>query len=173
MNERQIELRRKIALIAHEIRKLRAVGPHFQIHHRSSVHAADGGCLAGEEVTAVYVLSGSKAYFVRFALSQRLLFDNLAKHLHVPRSASQIAASMRVDKFYTHHGKNIFGESLTRRFGSASIKEYVKRLRLALAMAFDEAKVSIDPASVLVSEPTTSNEVNYVLRATVDWQHCV
>jgi hypothetical protein len=170
MNEHSVELRRKIALIVHELKTLRSVGPRFRIIHRSGIHGALD-CVVGEEVAAVYLLSRSRAFFVNLALSQRLLFDNLAKHVHVPRSASQISASMRVEKFYTQHGKNIFGRSLTRRFGPTSTKEYVKRLRLALALAFDEAKISIDPASVLVSEPTTSNQVNYVLRAMIEWQH--
>lgn len=51
------------------------------------------------------------------------------------------------------------------------MKEYIKRLRRALKVAFDEAGMKLDPLAVLVSEPTEGKEVCYRLRAAVEWIH--
>lgn len=171
MNEYSVELQRKIDLSLHELTSLRAKGPCFRVVHRSSAFGSIG-CTVGEEVFRIYLLSRSRAYFARFPLSQRLLFDNFARHRPVPRSAAQIACSMRTEKFYVEHGKGAcLGRSMVRRFAPASIKEYIKRLRVSLAQLFEEAKLGADPCSVLNTVCTTSNEVLYVLRATVEWEH--
>ena len=79
---------------------------------------------------------------------------------------------MRADPFYLKHGVNAFPRNeLRRRISRSAIKEYIKRLRRALVIAFREAGLSFDPRRVVVSQPTVSNEVGYRLKATVDWFH--
>lgn len=170
MNRFSVELQRKIALSLHELKSLRAQGPRFRIIHRTKeIGSID--CIAGEEVSSVHLLHRSNAYFVRLPLSQRQLLDNLAKN-RLPRSAAQICSSMSTDKFYSEHGRSISpGKSMVRRFSHSSIKEYIRRLRLSLAQVFDEANLGVDPALVVASVKTTSNEVLYALHATVEWQH--
>ena len=105
-------------------------------------------------------------------LCLRILFDYLARRRQRPQSASQIVAGLRADAFSLKHGTNArLRTKLTRRFSHSAIKEYVKRLRQALQMAFEETGLKIDAAAVLKSEATVGNEVRYRLKATVEWIH--
>jgi hypothetical protein len=129
-------------------------------------------CAPGEEILIVYLVHRGKLYPLRLSRALRMLIDYLAKHSHLPQSASQIEAGMRADPFYMKHGTNaMLQNGLKRRISRSAIKEYVKRLRLALTFAFREAGLNLDPRWVAVSEPTVSNEVGYRLKVTVEWFH--
>jgi len=47
----------------------------------------------------------------------------------------------------------------------------MRRLRQAFRLAFEEAGLRIDPASVLVAEETVGNEIGYRLKAKCEWVH--
>jgi len=101
-----------------------------------------------------------------------MLIDYLAKHSHFSQSASQIEAGMRADPFYIRHGTNaMLHNGLKRRISRSAIKEYVKRLRLAIELTCKESGLSLDPRQVIASEPTVMNEVGYRLKGTVEWFH--
>jgi hypothetical protein len=101
-----------------------------------------------------------------------MLIDDLAKHRHFPQSASQIEAAMRADPFYAKHGTNaMFHNGLKRAISRSAVREYIKRLRQALELAFEEAALDLDPRHVIVSERTVTNEVGYRLKATCGWLH--
>jgi hypothetical protein len=130
-------------------------------------------CAPGEEIAIVYLVYRSKFYPLRLSLALRMLIDYLAKHSHFPQSASQIEAGMRADPFYVKHGTNaMLPTGLKRRISRSAVKEYVKRLRLALELAFRDVGLNLDPRQVIVSEPTVMNEVGYRLKASVEWFHC-
>lgn len=151
-------------------KRLAALGPHFRVLHRFRQTGAN--CLPGEEVAWVLLVYRSRQIVLRLPRSLLLLFDYLARNHHFPQSASQIVAGLRTDPFYVKHASNVrTGTKQTRRFSHGAIKEYIKRLRRALQIAFDEAGLKLDPYSVLISEPTEGNEVRYRLRATVEWIH--
>jgi hypothetical protein len=63
------------------------------------------------------------------------------------------------------------GVASTRKISRSAIKEYVKRIRRALALAFSEAGLHLDSSRVLVSKTTMGNEVHYQLRARIEWAH--
>jgi len=160
----------KVDLLLAEISHLRSAGPHFRITHRFRLPGSD--CLPGEEVFAVFLIYHGREFQLRLSLAQRLLFDYLARHSRLAQSASQIEFGTRADEFYRQHGKNArSGRALTRRIPRSAIREHIKRLRQALALAFREAHLLLDPQRVLVVKQTHSNEVGYQLRATCRWTH--
>ncbi len=160
----------KIDLLMAELRLLRSSGPHFRILHRFREPGTD--CAPGEEIVAVFLVFRGRAMFVPLSLALRLFFDFLARHSHLPQSAAQIAAAVRVDPFCRKHGTNApSGATLTRKMSRSSIKEFVKRVRQALALVFLEAGLAIDPNTVLRSENTVTNEVGYRIQASFEWAH--
>jgi hypothetical protein len=161
----------EVDLVLAELSQFVSAGPHFKIVHRFREPGIDG-CAPGEEVAAVYLIYRAREVFVRLPLALRMLFDYLARHRHLPQSASQIEAGMKSNLFYIEHGGNApTSADLKRKITRSAIKEYVKRVRRALTMAFDEASMDFDSFKVLVSEETVGNEVVYRLKATVEWDH--
>jgi hypothetical protein len=159
-----------VDLLLAELRALKSQGPHLRIMHR--FREPGMLCAPGEEIVIVYIVRRGWLYPLRLSLALRMLIDYLAKHSHFPQSASQIEAGMRADPFYIKHGANaMLHNGLKRRISRSAIKEYVKRLRLALELTFREAGLSIDPRHTIVSAPTVTNEVGYRLKATAEWFH--
>lgn len=155
-----------------ELRRLSAADLHFKIWHRFRAPGTE--CAPGEEVAAVAVSFGSRQreFHLPLSLALRLVFDLLARHRHVPLSASQIAASFRSDAFYRKHGCNALKNgTLIRRVSRSSVRVYIDRICRALALSFEEAHLRIDPREVLVSQETVTNEVGYRLRGTFEWVH--
>jgi hypothetical protein len=159
-----------IDLLLAELRLLRSQGPHLRIVHRFR----DPGmvCAPGEEVAVAYLVHRGKLYPLRLSLALRMLVDYLAKHSHFPQSASQIEAGMRADPFYVKHGTNtMLHNALRRKISRSAIKEYIKRLRVAVDLALREAGLRLHAKQVIISERTVMNEVGYRLKATVGYLH--
>lgn len=161
----------KVDLLVAEIAHLRTAGPHFRIVHRFRMPGITG-CLAGEEIAAVFLVNRGFEYQLRLSLAQRILFDFLARHSRLAQSARQIELGIRADDFYTLHAKNANRRTvLSRRIPRSSIKEHMRRLLQALGWAFQEAGIGMDPQKVLIAEDTAGNEVGYKLKATCSWTH--
>jgi hypothetical protein len=160
----------KIDLVLLELSVLRESGPHFHILHRFREYGTL--CHPGEEITAIFLRHRGKVACLRLPLALRLLFEFLARHRHIPQSAVQIVGGMRNDLFFRRHGANAKTDVKQTRFMSRSaIKEYVKRIRRCLQLAFREVGLTVRPDEVLLSVRTVGNEVLYRLKATADWQH--
>lgn len=153
-----------------ELRQLQSAGLHFKIVHRFRAQGTE--CAPGEEVAAVYLVHRGREFQVPLSLTLRLVFDFLARHTRLAECASQIEACFRADPFYIRHGANVEnGRKLRRRVARSAVKVYVQRIRRALALAFREANLWVDPSKVLVSQETVMNEVGYRLRGTFQWLH--
>jgi len=163
---------RKAEVLLLELAQLSQVGPSLEIIHNYQVQGVSGQCHPGEEVSRVLLACRGRHTIVPLPLALRLVVDYLARYRHIPQSATQIAAGMRISEFYLRHGMNS-GELSRRKISRSAIKEYVKRIRKALAIAFRDAQLGLDPTQVLVSEDTVSNETTYRLRAAVTWHHCI
>jgi hypothetical protein len=160
----------KVDLLAAEIAHLRTAGPHFRIVHRFRSPGVIG-CEIGEEAAAVFLVHRGREYQLRISLSQRLVFDFLARHSRLAQSTRQIEMGLNAE-FYTHHGMNAGGRvPVTRRIPRSSIKEHIRRLHQAFGWAFHEAGVAIDPRSVLIVQHTAGNEVVYRLKSTSTVTH--
>lgn len=162
----------KAEVLLLELAQLNQRGPSLEVIHNYRIKGIADCCLPGEEVSRVILAHRGRHYIVPLPLALRLVTDYLARYRHISQSATQIAAGMRVSEFYRRHGMNS-GESSRLRISRSTVKEYVKRIRHALAKAFCEAELHLNPAQVLVSEATVSNETTYRLRATVNWHHCM
>lgn len=165
----------ELRIIAHkaetallELADLFQNGPVLKITHRFWKPGTE--CLCGEEVWAAFLVCHGREFRLPLSLALRLLLNYLAENRHVPQSATQITAGTRCSPFYAKHGANS-GVILRRKVTRSAIKEYVKRLRLAFTVAFQEAGLNLDSRRVLISQRTMGNEVQYQLRATIQWAH--
>lgn len=170
MSDKFTPLIEELNLLAAELRELEQVGPHFVIFHR--FHVEGTICMPGEEVIKVSLVHRGREFPLRLSLALLLLFNYFAEHRRFAQSARQIQSGISTGAFYRNHGANAKSrKGRARRFNRASIKEYVKRLRSMLVVAFSEAGLMLDPNSVLRSEETENNQVNYRLRASIEWIH--
>ena len=170
MNDEFSEVIEKIDLLLAERRELSAMGPHFRIVHRFREPGTD--CAPGEEIAAVFLVHRGRESLVPLSTALLLLFEHLARHSRFPQSASQIAASMSADPFFKKHGANASTQDrLTRKISRSSIKEYVKRIRIALKRSFTDAQSQLESERALLSEERSSNEVGYRLKGTFEWIH--
>jgi hypothetical protein len=142
---------------------------HLRILHRFSEEGTLF-CSPGEEIWAVVLVTQDKEIPLKLGLALRLVADYLARTRHIPQSATQIAAGLRYSAFHLKHGHR-GGISQRRKISRSFVREYVKRLRQALEIAFLEAGVAIDARRILLSHATTGTEILYQLKAVIEWVH--
>lgn len=169
-SDRFVPFFRTIDLVLAEQRELAVGGPHLTIWHRFQVPGM--ACAPGEEIWMISLDGPRRHVPLKLSLAVRILTDYLARHRHIPQSASQIEAGIRSDPFYTKHGSTVRASTRqTRMICRSLLKVYVPRFRNALENASIDAGLVLDPDLVLISEPTDGNEVLYRLKARVDWHH--
>lgn len=170
MNAKLAPIMKKVDLMLLEHRQLKSGRLQFTILHSFRVPGTE--CAPGEIVGAVYLMYRGRKFRIPVSSTLLVLFDFLAKNASLSLNASQIAARFLADDFYSRHGANVASRGqLRRRVARSAVKVYVIRIRKALATAFREAGLRIDPRTVLVSEETTMNEVDYRLRGTFNFLH--
>ena len=161
---------RGVKLLAAERAELSKSGPRFLIIHW--FWQPETLCTPGEAIAEIRLLHRTKETCVPLSLRLMLLFDYLARHKYLGQNAAQIAAGLSTDPFTRQHGAYARATaSLAKRMSRTAVKQQVMRLRAGFQQAFRKAGLSLDPERVLVSEPTTTNEVRYRLRASVIWEH--
>ena len=159
-----------VDLLLAELARLASRGPHFLIVHRFRRLGTD--CNSGEEVAGIWLMHRGRRFTLRLSTAPAILFDYLARYRWLPQSATQIETGMRDDRFCARHAANTtMAGRKRRRVSRIAVKQYVKRIREALRMTLAEAGITLNPSDILVSEPTTTNEVRYRLRATFHWSH--
>lgn len=156
-------------LILFELARVVHDGPGISIVHRYRFHVDGAQCQAGEEIARIVASYQGRQAILPLSLATRLFFDYLARTKHTPQSAVQIVGHMRLHPFYMLHGMNC-GIPSTRKISRTSVKQYSKRIREALGIAFDEISLPLDPQVVLVTQ-LAGNEARYVLKASVEWIH--
>jgi hypothetical protein len=142
-----------------------------EIFDQATGQAVNARCYLTDAASKFWAPAGVPR--LRLSLATRLLFDYIAHRRRLPQSAKQIQVGITSGAFYSNHGANAkSGKKQTRQFSHRSIKEYIRRIRRSLAVAFREAGLKFDPSAVLKSEETEgSRAVNYQLRASVEWIH--
>jgi hypothetical protein len=157
-----------LAFLAHSTMRTR--GPHLKIVH--NYHLLGSDCLPGEQIAALYLTAGFRDLFVRVSCTSLLLVNYLAHNLHTPQTAAQITAGINSNPFYKRHGTNAGTNGrFARAISYSCVKEYVRRIRIALGRVLREGNVRLDPVNVLHAEKTSSNTVTYRLHASVEWIH--
>lgn len=169
-NDELMTIIEEVEVLVAELREFNSAGPHFRILHR--FHTPGSNCAPGEEVAGIYLVHRGREYILKLPLALRLLFDFLARHTHLPQSATQIQAGIRADRFYTQHATAAVGNNkFTRSIPRSYVRVYIERLRSALENAFREAGLLMDARAVLLSHETVMNEVGYRLKANYEWVH--
>ena len=154
----------EVDLLLAEAARMQARGPHLIIIHRWQ--ELDGHCLPGEEIAAARVMFRGREFDLDLGLGPLILLDYLARFRWLPQRASQVAAALNADTFCLQHGANApRSRKQTRKFTHGAVKVYAGRIRNAMAVAFEEAGITLDPFVVLASEP------GYRLNASVEWIH--
>jgi len=170
MGDEFISVVQKVDLVIAETAEFAQSGPRFRIVHR--FWQPGTLCTPGEEIAAVFLVYHSREYTLRLSQAQRLFFDYLAHHSRYPQSATQIEAGIRSNLFYMKHASRVpLNDKLVRRIPRSAVRVYIPRLRAALADAFKDAGLQIDPCAFVISRKTTTKEVGYQLRATFEWIH--
>jgi hypothetical protein len=161
---------RGVKLLAAERAELSKSGPRFLVFHR--FWQPETLCTPGEVIAEIRFLHRRREVPVRLSLRLMLLFDYLARHKNLGQNAPQIAAGLTIDPFARQHGAYASATvNLRKKVSRAAVKQQIMRLRIGLRQAFRKAGLSLDPDRVLLSEPTTTNEVRYRLKASVIWEH--
>ena len=170
VNDELMTIIEEVDVLVAEIRELNESGPHFRILHR--FHTPGTDCAPGEEIAGAWLVYRGRDYHLRLSLALRLLFDYLARHSHLPQSATQIEAGIRADRFYREHAASAIGpDKFSRSIPRSYIRVYIERLKMALTDTFGEADLDLPADVVLISRETVMNEVGYRLKAAFEWQH--
>lgn len=163
-------LLRAVALMAAERAELSAHGPYFCIQHR--FWQPETICTPGEMIAEIRLVHRTKQVSLPLSSRLMLLFDYLARHRHCAQCATKIAAGLNADPFSRKQGAYAKANaSLRKGVSRSAVKQQIMRLRAGFLAAFREAGLRLDPDRVLLAEKTTTNEVRYRLRASVDWHH--
>jgi hypothetical protein len=151
-----------------ELREIDRARLHFRIVHRFRPPGAD--CVPGEEVLAILLVHRGREYQLGLSPAMLVVADYLLRHSRYAQTASQIATGIHEGRFYSEYGHSVRRQRVWRIPRSA-VKEYIKRLRRALAMALGDAHVRIDPRDVLEAEQSVSNHVLYRWKGVVELVH--
>jgi hypothetical protein len=157
-------------------KEIAAEGPCFRIVHARRVAGNESspcctGCIPGEEILGVWLVHRGRSYQLAFSRAEAGLVDYLSRR-RMMQTATQIERGIHTDPFHqwqcTRRRKSGGREA---RYHRTTIRIYVRRVRLALADVFHDSGLSIDPASVMVIQPTFSNEVMYRFTARTECVH--
>lgn len=134
----------------------------FKIVHRYRIPGTN--CVPGEEVLAISLVYRGREYQLRLAPALLLLGDYLLRHRRFAETATHISAGIQAEGFSSKHARKRRGSRMYRMPRSA-IRQYIRRLVMAIGVAFEEAHISVDPGTVLLTEESVSNQVLYRWKA--------
>jgi hypothetical protein len=170
MNDEFAAVLQKVDLLLAESSKMKSRGPVFRIVYR--FREAEATCLPSEEIAAVSLVVRTHELPLPLSPTQFVLFDYLARHRHIAQTVDQILAGIRTDRFFTKLGANVGSrKSQAIRISRGSVKQQIRRIRLAIVKVSRQAKIPLDPDRILISEKTVENSVRYRLRAEIVWEH--
>jgi hypothetical protein len=159
-----------VELVIAELNRLRGSRLPFRIVHRYRVPGTD--CAPGEEVLAICFIPRGREHQLPLSPGQLLVGDYLLRNQRFAQTASQISSGIHASSFYSEHATNGHGrQQRMRRIPRTAIREYIRRLHRALALAFREANLRIDPREVLTVEESVGNQVLYQWKAVVEVVH--
>jgi hypothetical protein len=123
-----------------------------------------GRCVSGERLLSAWIVHQGRSYILPLSTPHLALLDCLARHsMGIGLNAAQIQERLNSDLFYVH----LTGVRSSR----TAVRQQVRRIRASMAKCFTEANLNLNPADILRSEPTSSNEVRYAINADVVIEH--
>jgi hypothetical protein len=170
-NDRFAPVIETIELMRGELRELNSRRLYIRVLHGYRTPGTD--CMSGEEVLAIFLVHRSREYQLALSPALLLVADYLVRNSRFAQTASQISGGIRINGFYSErygiNGNDPRGR--IKRIPRTSIREYIRRLHKALALAFHKAKLHVDPVRVLTVEHSVGNQVLYRWNATVEVLH--
>jgi hypothetical protein len=157
MSQRLMLLLEAMDLLRAEATDLAARGPTFKIFVRRNA----GKELRAAQLEGACLAHRAQDYPVRLGTRDLWFFYDLALHRR-GRTASQIAVDLRQNPFFAVTGPR---SRNPWRIARSSIRQYVKRVRMAMTATFIDALIGVNVECVLRSETTSGNETLYRLQA--------
>jgi hypothetical protein len=160
-----------VRLLVAELNQLRSSRLAFKIVHRYRLPGTD--CATGEEVWAICFTPRGHEHQLRLSPALLLLGDYLLRNQRFAQTASQISGGIHASGFYSErYAQNGEGRrQRMRRIPRTAIRQYIRRLHQALALAFQEANLDINASDVLTVEESVGNQVLYQWKAVVEVIH--
>jgi hypothetical protein len=127
----------------------------------------------GAEIVSAWVIFRGRSYRLPLGTPHLILLDYLCWHCAtgIGQSASEIEAGLNEQLFYVHHASSAKRRSkVIARSSRTSIRKQVERIRRVMAELFGKEDLPFDPDEVLYSEPTSTREIRYSIRAVVAWE---
>jgi hypothetical protein len=149
-------------LAMYQIESVRRGKVRLVIVHERMAQRLPGRCIPGEQILSAWLVHGGRSYRLPLSTSHLILLDLLARH-SLPMNAQQIEERLNNELFYFQLAR--------ARSTRTAVRKQVSRIRAILAGFFAYYRIDLDPANILRSEPTSSNEVQYSLNADVVIEH--
>jgi hypothetical protein len=129
--------------------------------------------IPGAEIVSVWLIFRGKPYQLPLGGPHKILFDYLCWHCAgIGQSAAEIEAGLNEQLFYVHHASAAKRRStVLARSSRTNIRKQAERIRGVMNDLFREEFLPLDPKDILRSEPTSTREVRYSIRANVIWQY--
>jgi hypothetical protein len=141
-------------------------------HNQAAETVSAGRCIPGEEVTAAFVIWKGKSYRLPLSTTHLILLDYLCRHRGVAQSAAQIAVGLDSELFYLHHGSNARGGTVVNaRSSRTAVRKQVERVRAVMAELFEMKHLPLCAEDIICSQPTSTREVKYQIRAKIVFEH--
>jgi hypothetical protein len=149
-------------LAMYQIASVRCGKVRLVIVHERMANRLPGRCIPGEQILSAWLVHQGRSYRLPLSTTHLILLDLLAHH-RVPMNAQQISDLLNNELFYFQLAR--------ARSTRTAVRKQISRIRAILASLFAIRYIDLDPASILRSEPTSTNEVRYSLNADVVIEH--
>jgi hypothetical protein len=149
-------------LAMYEIASVRRNKVKLVLVHERMAHRLPGRCIPGEQVLSAWLIYQGRSYRLPLSTTHLILLDLLARH-DLPLSAQEIEDRLNTELFYVRLART--------RSTRTAVRKQISRIRAILADFFAYKHIDLNAADVLRSEPTSTNEVRYMLFADVVIEH--
>jgi len=130
--------------------------------------------VAGTEIVSAWVIFRGRSYRLPLSTTHLILLDYLCWHCAggIGQTASEVEAGLNEQLFYVHHASTANRRgTVIARSSRTSIKKQVERIRRIMAELFETEDLMFDPDEILHSDPTSTREIRYSIRAVVTWEN--
>jgi hypothetical protein len=130
--------------------------------------------VAGAEIVSAWLILRGRSYRLLLSTTHLILLDYLCWHCAggIGQSASEIEAGLNEQLFYVHHASTANRRgAVSARSSRTSVRKQVERIRGIMAELFENECLPLDPLEILHSDPTSTREIRYSIRADVAWEN--
>jgi hypothetical protein len=132
-----------------------------------------GWRVPGTEIASVWLVFRGKSHELPLGGPHKILIDYLCWHCAGKgQSAAEIEAGLNEELFYVHHASAAKRRStVLARSSRTNVRKQVERIRNVMEDLFRSEYLPLNAKEILRSEPTSTREVKYSIRAKPIWQY--